>query len=215
MYIGADEQHDHRRQAVRLRQHAGRAADQHPAGREPRAGSLAPSQRCASRPIRRRWRSRGMTIDDLNRRHSGTTRATRAPASSTGPHARCCCSRRGSSSTAEQYNNLIVGLFKGAPVYLKDVPAPSTACRTSGNTPASGSATPLSPTADGRAADLPPGRRQRGGRVPGGSTTQLPNIKKSCLRASICVVDLRPLAGDRRERRRTSRRRCSSRSCWS
>ena len=68
---------------------------------------------------------RNITLEDLTNAIKNGTSYTGA-GQFDGRIAPSCCSRRGNLSTAEQYNNLIVGQSNGAPVYLKDVAQPGT-----------------------------------------------------------------------------------------
>ena len=117
----ADQRLGHAGPALRLREHAGRPAHQHPAGREPR-GRLrhqvgdphqgGPGGDVGARHLDRRPR----------RRRSAAAPATPAPASSTRPSGTALLRPQGQLESAEAYNEPDRRRSSdGAPVYLRDV----------------------------------------------------------------------------------------------
>ena len=118
----ADQRFGHARPALRLREHAGRPAHLHPAGRLAGERLRHEVARSASRPT-----PRDVGARDLDRRSRGgdqdAARATPARASSTARRGTALLRPQGQLETPEEYSNLIVGSTDGAPVYLRDVAA--------------------------------------------------------------------------------------------
>ena len=120
MYIALTSDSVTRGPALRLRQHAGRPADQHSAGR----------QQVAVYGTKSAVRSQGRSVQDVGSRHirgrPGRGDQERHELRGRRPvrqlrRAPCCFGRKGQLDTAEAYGNLIVGSRNGAPVYLRDV----------------------------------------------------------------------------------------------
>ena len=81
---------------------------------------MARSRRCASKLIPSAMAIRNITLEDLTNAIKNGTSYTGA-GQFDGPQRTFLLQPQGQLTTAEQYDNLIVGQTNGAPVYLKDV----------------------------------------------------------------------------------------------
>ena len=119
MYIGPGERQRHARTALRLREHAGRRADQHSSRREPGAGVRDAVGRADQGQSRRDGGPQshdGRPGDGRQERDRYTGAGQFDGASRT-----FLLQPQGQLSEASQYNELIVGQANGAPLRVKDV----------------------------------------------------------------------------------------------